>query len=68
MANLVPVPDAWAKKAHCDNATYIKMYEQSVKDPEGFWGECRKKDRLVQTVHQGQRRGLHRGRSNQVVR
>ena len=43
MANLVPVPDAWAKKAHCDNATYNKMYEQSVKDPEGFWGNVAKR-------------------------
>ncbi|SPF51358.1 acetate--CoA ligase [Syntrophobacter sp. SbD1] len=39
MADLVPVPEAWKKKAHCDNETYLKMYDQSVKDPEGFWGK-----------------------------
>jgi len=39
MAELIPVPESWAKKAFCDNQTYIKMYEQSVKDPEGFWGK-----------------------------
>ncbi len=44
MANeLFPVPDAWKKSAHCDNETYLKMYEQSVKDPEGFWGEQAKR-------------------------
>ncbi len=34
-----PVPDDWAKSAWCDEASYFKMYEQSVSDPEGFWGE-----------------------------
>ncbi len=44
MANeLFPVPDAWKKSAHCDNETYLKMYEQSIKDPEGFWGEQAKR-------------------------
>jgi acetyl-CoA synthetase len=36
---LFPVPEAWAKKAWCDEAKYLKMYQQSIKDPEGFWGE-----------------------------
>ncbi|MEM5786383.1 MAG: acetate--CoA ligase [Syntrophobacteraceae bacterium] len=39
MANVYPVPADWAKKAHCDDEKYLKMYEQSVKDPEGFWGK-----------------------------
>lgn len=44
MANeLFPVPESWAKSAHCDNEKYLKMYEQSVKDPEGFWGEQAKR-------------------------
>ncbi len=34
-----PVPKDWAKKAWVDNDGYLKMYEQSVKDPDGFWGE-----------------------------
>ena len=37
MANVVPVPDAWAKKTHCNNEKYLKMYERSTRDPEGFW-------------------------------
>ena len=38
--NLVyPVPKAIADKAWCDEARYFKMYEQSVQDPEAFWGE-----------------------------
>ncbi len=38
--NLVfPIPKDLAAKAWCDEATYFKMYEQSISDPEGFWGE-----------------------------
>ena len=40
---LFPVPEAWAKSAWVDNDKYLKMYEQSVKDPEGFWGEQAKR-------------------------
>ncbi len=29
----------WAKHAHVDNAKYQDMYAQSIKDPEGFWGQ-----------------------------
>ncbi len=39
MSNKIPVQESWAKKAHCNNQTYLEMYERSVKDPEGFWGE-----------------------------
>jgi len=41
--NIFPVPESWAKSAFCDNEAYLKMYEQSVKDPEGFWGEHAKR-------------------------
>ncbi|MEI7609001.1 MAG: acetate--CoA ligase [Rhodospirillaceae bacterium] len=34
-----PVPAEFAKNAWIDNDKYLKMYEQSVKDPEGFWGD-----------------------------
>jgi acetyl-CoA synthetase len=44
MANeLFPVPESFKKSAFCDNETYLKMYDQSVKDPEGFWGEQAKR-------------------------
>ncbi|MCP4326876.1 MAG: acetate--CoA ligase [Alphaproteobacteria bacterium] len=36
---VVPVPQEWAEKAWADNAKYLEMYERSVADPEGFWGE-----------------------------
>jgi acetyl-CoA synthetase len=39
MSEVYPVPDAVASAALIDNAKYLEMYEQSVKDPEGFWGE-----------------------------
>jgi acetyl-CoA synthetase len=34
-----PVSPETAAQAHIDNAKYEAMYEQSVKDPDGFWGE-----------------------------
>ncbi|MEK7821082.1 MAG: acetyl-coenzyme A synthetase N-terminal domain-containing protein, partial [Pseudomonadota bacterium] len=36
---LFPVPEAVARAAHADNKKYLEMYDRSVKDPEGFWGE-----------------------------
>ncbi len=36
---LYPVPDEWAKKAWVDNDKYLEMYQRSIDDPEGFWGE-----------------------------
>ncbi|MGC9964051.1 MAG: acetate--CoA ligase [Syntrophobacteraceae bacterium] len=39
MATLFPVPESWAKLSHCNDDDYVKMYERSVRDPEGFWGE-----------------------------
>lgn len=34
-----PAPTEIAAKAHVDNDKYLAMYEQSVSDPSGFWGE-----------------------------
>ncbi len=34
-----PVPQALAETAWIDEAKYRQMYEQSISDPEGFWGE-----------------------------
>lgn len=34
-----PVAPEFAASAHIDNETYLAMYEQSVNDPDGFWGE-----------------------------
>ena len=36
---LFPVPEATRQAAMIDNAGYLAMYEKSVADPEGFWGE-----------------------------
>ncbi|UCE88861.1 MAG: acetate--CoA ligase [Pseudomonadota bacterium] len=33
------VPAEFAKQAHIDEATYEKMYQRSVDDPDGFWSE-----------------------------
>ncbi len=34
-----PVTAEWKQRAWVDNDKYLKMYERSVNDPEGFWGE-----------------------------
>jgi acetyl-CoA synthetase len=33
------VPAGWTKHAYVDDAKYLAMYERSIKDPNGFWGE-----------------------------
>ena len=33
------VPPEWRRRAFIDDAKYEAMYERSVKDPNGFWGE-----------------------------
>jgi acetyl-CoA synthetase len=33
------VPVDWTKRAFIDDAKYQAMYAQSLKDPDGFWGE-----------------------------
>jgi acetyl-CoA synthetase len=38
-----PVPEAVARTAYVDDATYLSMYQRSVEDPEGFWGEMGKR-------------------------
>ena len=43
MSDLFPVDPQWAKESHCDNAKYLAMYERSVKDPQGFWGDMAKR-------------------------
>ncbi len=37
------VPAAWKKKAYVDDAAYRKMYAESVKDPDKFWGKQAKR-------------------------
>ena len=36
---LFPVPEAWASRAYVNNEQYLEMYQRSIADPEGFWGE-----------------------------
>ena len=38
-----PVSAAWKKKAFIDDAAYKKMYAESVKDPDRFWGKQAKR-------------------------
>ncbi len=34
-----PVPDAVRQRAHLDNETYLRLYQQSIEQPETFWSE-----------------------------
>jgi acetyl-CoA synthetase len=38
-----PVPAEWKSRAWVDNDKYLAMYERSIKDPNGFWGEMGKR-------------------------
>jgi acetyl-CoA synthetase len=42
-SELFPVPPQWAAKAWIDADGYAAMYQQSVDDPEAFWGEAGKR-------------------------
>jgi acetyl-CoA synthetase len=37
--NVFPVPADFPRPGTMDNATYEKLYKESVEDPEKFWGE-----------------------------
>ncbi len=37
--HIFPVPADIAAASHCDNAKYLEMYQRSVEDADGFWGE-----------------------------
>ena len=39
MADIHPVDPQFAAKARYDKARYQQLYQQSLDDPEGFWGE-----------------------------
>ena len=41
--SLFPVPESVARNAWCDEASYFRLYEQSLRDPEGFWREQAKR-------------------------
>ena len=34
-----PVPENWSSSAWLNNEKYRAMYDQSISDPESFWGE-----------------------------
>ncbi len=37
--SLIPVPEAWKKRAHMTAAQYEAAYAQSLADPDGYWGK-----------------------------
>ncbi len=60
MKDVYPVQSAWAETGLCNNEKYKEMYEQSVKDPEAFWGKqaerldwIKKWDRVKNTSYEG---------------
>ena len=50
--SLFQVPDAVAKNAWIDNDKYLEMYQQSIDDPEGFWGEQGKRINWIKPYSQ----------------
>lgn len=34
-----PVKASIAEHAHIDNAGYLRMYQESIENPDKFWGE-----------------------------
>ena len=43
MATLHPVPAEFAAHARIKRADYERLYAESVRDPEGFWGRIGKR-------------------------
>ena len=41
---ILEIAKSYQGKAYLDNDAYLKLYEESIRDPEGFWG--RQADRL----------------------
>ena len=39
MSQIFPVLNSVAKRAWIDEAGYFRLYEQSLEDPNAFWGE-----------------------------
>jgi acetyl-CoA synthetase len=39
MSQIFPILNSVAKRAWTDEAGYFRLYDQSLKDPDGFWGE-----------------------------
>jgi acetyl-CoA synthetase len=37
------VPGDWSRRAYLDDAAYQEMYQRSITDPNGFWGEQAKR-------------------------
>jgi len=35
---IIPVPEAWAKRAYVDDVGYRAMHASASADPEAFWG------------------------------
>ncbi|MEE2717154.1 MAG: acetate--CoA ligase [SAR324 cluster bacterium] len=51
---MLEIAESYQGKAYVDNAAYLKMYEESIRDPEGFWAQqadrldwSRKWDRIL---------------------
>ena len=45
------VPAEWKQRGFIDEAKYQEMYQRSVKDPNGFWGEQAKRIDWIRPFH-----------------
>ena len=39
MSDIYKVDPDWAAKSHCDAATYARLYEDSIANPDAFWAK-----------------------------
>ena len=39
MSDIYPVTPEWATSAHCDKASYERLYKESVETPDAFWAQ-----------------------------
>jgi acetyl-CoA synthetase len=39
MDRVIETSHHWKTSVHCDRENYLRMYKESIQDPEGFWGK-----------------------------
>lgn len=57
---LFDIPESFQKHALIDNQTYLKMYQESIENPEGFWGKQAERLHWFQKWHQVRKYDYHK--------
>jgi acetyl-CoA synthetase len=59
--SVFPVPAEWASSAFIDAGKYDALYDWSIKDPEGFWGEQGKRIDWIKPYTKVKDTSFHKG-------